>query len=43
MIALMIVPAHGTCMVLSARVNGDSPETTVFHGVTETIKKSEIT
>ncbi len=39
----MIAPAQGTCMVLSARVNGDSPERTVFHGVTDTIKNTEPT
>ena len=43
MITLMTVPAQGTCMVFNAKVNGDSPERTVFHGVTETIKNSEIT
>ena len=41
--ALMTVPAQGTCMVFKARVNGDSPERTVFHGVTATMKNSEIT
>ena len=39
----MMSPAQGTCMVLSASVNGDSPERTVFQGVTATIKNSEIT
>ena len=39
----MISPAQGTCMVLSARVNGDSPERTVFQGVTDTIRNTETT
>ena len=30
-------------MVFSASVNGDSPERTVFHGITDTIKNRETT
>ena len=43
MMTVMISPAQGTCMVLSANVNGDSPERIVFQGVTATIKNTEIT
>src|SRR5579859_1819065 len=43
MMMLMTSPAHGTCMVLSASVNGDSPERTLLQGVTETMKKIETT
>jgi hypothetical protein len=43
MITLMTFPAQGTCMVLSAKVNGDSPECTEFQGVTETMRNTEST
>ena len=43
MMTVMMSPAQGTCMVLRASVNGDSPERTVSHGVTATIRNTEIT
>ena len=43
MIPLMIMPAAGMCMTLSASVNGDSPERTRFHGTTHMMKKIETT
>jgi hypothetical protein len=43
MMTVMMAPAHGMCMVFNASVNGDSPERTVFQGVTATIRNSEIT
>ena len=43
MMMLMMMLAPGTCMVLSARVNGDSPERTEVHGTTDTIKKTDTT
>src|ERR1700743_2620706 len=43
MMVLMMAGAHGTFIVFSAKVNGDSPDTTVFQGITQTMRNSETT